>query len=92
MTVSTSPRSMYFQISFSWFISQILLSFTIKIPAQGNLIVHPCSVCLHQRNQKGAPKLIFIISFSSHIIPKLLYFLLLYKAEPFLWTPTQILS
>lgn len=71
---------------------QILLSFTIKIPAQGKLVFHPCSVCPHQHNQKGAPKLILIISSSSHIIPKLLYFLLLYKAESFLWTPTQILS
>lgn len=92
MTVSSSPRSMCFQISFSWFTFKILVSLTIKIPAQGNLVVHPCSVCPHQQNQKSAPKLISIISLSGHIIPKFLYFLLLYKAERFLWSPTEILS
>lgn len=91
MIVSSSARSMCSLISFSWFTFQILLSLTIKIPAQGNFIVHPCSVYPHQHNQKGAPKLMSIISLSSHISSKLLTFLLLYKAELFLWIPTRIL-
>lgn len=53
-TVSISPRSTCFQISlaFSWLIFHILLSLMIKIPAQGNLVTHPNTLCSHQHDQR----------------------------------------